>query len=377
LKFIQDYCLSDVRNAVFGGVLTKDGSEGGYSYSGNLTNYVTGIHNVTYAESPLDLGGEDDYDLSPDGTRGAFLTKDVNLPLANYTSSQVYLVPFAGTADDAVPINPRGSATYPETQGASANPRFSPDSTKIAWTQMNGIYYESDRSMLYTAGVDGGPSFNVTRLAGEWDRSPSVPLWSQDGETIFVDAADLGRVRLFTVPITAGNDYKPENITDEGAVAAFHLLPDGKILVSDSKIWTSRDIYTVSADGSETRYLFQANKVDEELAGLGPEDVSEFYYSTNTSEIKQQAWVIYPEGFDETQKYPLAYIIHGGPQGAHANSWSTRWNFKVWADQGYVSIFTLCPRGCFLFNKNDMEGGYQRGLKEGDECLGCNADKKT
>lgn len=297
---------------------------------------MTGIHNVTYAESPLDLNGADDYDLSPDGTKIAFLTKDVNLPLANFTSSQIYLVPFDGTAKDAVPINARGSTKYPDAQGASANPRFSPDSTKIAWTQQNGIYYESDRSILYTAKVDGD-SFDVTRLAGDWDRSPGLPLWSQDGETIFVDAPDLGRDRVFSVPVTAGDDFKPKNITDEGVVAAFYNLPEGKLLISDSKIWTSRDIYTVSTDGKDVKYLLQANKVDDALAGLGPEDVSEFYYSTNTSEIQQQAWVVYPEGFDKTKKYPLAYIIHGGPQGAHFNSWSTRWNFKVWADQGYVS----------------------------------------
>ncbi|CAI6086719.1 unnamed protein product [Clonostachys chloroleuca] len=330
-----DYWLSEVKQAVFGGALTKNGD--GYSYGGNLTNYVTGIHNVTYAESPLDLNGADDYDLSPDGTKIAFLTKDVNLPLANFTSSQIYLVPFDGTAKDAVPINARGSTKYPDAQGASANPRFSPDSTKIAWTQQNGIYYESDRSILYTAKVDGD-SFDVTRLAGDWDRSPGLPLWSQDGETIFVDAPDLGRDRVFSVPVTAGDDFKPKNITDEGVVAAFYNLPEGKLLISDSKIWTSRDIYTVSTDGKDVKYLLQANKVDDALAGLGPEDVSEFYYSTNTSEIQQQAWVVYPEGFDKTKKYPLAYIIHGGPQGAHFNSWSTRWNFKVWADQGYVVI---------------------------------------
>lgn len=297
---------------------------------------MTGIHNVTYAESPLDLNGADDYDLSPDGTKVAFLTKDINLPLANYTSSQIYLVPFAGTSKDAVPINARGKTKYPETQGASANPRFSPDSSKIAWTQMNGIYYESDRSILYTAKTDK-KDFSVRRLAGKWDRSPASPLWSENGKTIFVDAADLGRSRIFPIPVDAGDSYKPKNITNEGVVAAFHLLPKDKLLISDSKIWTSRDYYTVSTDGKKSNTLFQANKVDKALEGLSSKDVSEFYYSTNTTSIKQQAWVIYPKNFDKSKKYPLAYIIHGGPQGAHSNSWSTRWNFKVWADQGYVS----------------------------------------
>jgi dipeptidyl aminopeptidase/acylaminoacyl peptidase len=331
---------------VFGGALTKGGngtSNGtSFSFGGSLTNYVTGIHNVSHAESPLDLNGADDYDISPDGSKVAFLTKDVNLPLANFTSSQIYLVPFDGSASDAVPINARGSTDYPDAQGASANPRFSPDSTKIAWTQMNGIYYESDRSILYTATVDDGDAFDVTRLAGDWDRSPTVPLWSEDGETIFVDAADLGRSRIFPVPVDADDDFKPENITDEGVPTGFYRLPEGKLLVTSTKIWSSGDIEIVSTDGGDVESLYRANEVDEALAGLGPEDVSEFYYATNTSEIEQQAWVIYPEDFDSSKKYPLAYIIHGGPQGAHYNSWSTRWNFKVWADQGYVSTSLPC-----------------------------------
>ena len=54
--------------------------------------------------------------------------------------------------------------------------------------------------------------------------------------------------------------------------------------------------------------------------------------------MEQQAWVVYPEGFDEAKTYPLAFIVHGGPQVTQSNAWSTRWNLKVWADQGYVVV---------------------------------------
>ncbi|TLD31353.1 hypothetical protein PspLS_01728 [Pyricularia sp. CBS 133598] len=335
-----DYWLTPQKNAVFGGVLKSGNS--GYSLSGNLTNYVTGICDVVCAESPYDLNGASDYELSPDGSKVAFMTKDIGLPLANTTSTQIYLVPFTGTAKDAVPINPRSSsAKYPEAQGASASPFFSPDSSKIAYVQMNGINYESDRSILYVADANGDKEkgFNITRLAGDWDRAAGSAKWSHDGETIFADAADLGRSRVFAVPLTAGDSYVPKNITDEGSVAGFYPLPDGSVLVSDSKIWSSRDIHTVSGEAKgSTKVYFQANKADSELAGLTAADVSEFYYSSNTTENKQQAWVIRPTGFDSTKKYPLAFITHGGPQGAHSNTWSTRWNFKVWADQGYVVV---------------------------------------
>lgn len=292
---------------------------------------------MTCAESPLDNSGSGDYAISPDGTKVAFLTKDIDLPIANYTSSQIYFVPFSGSAADAVPINPRGGTAYPEAQGASGGPVFSPGSDKIVFVQQNGIYYESDRSIVYVADADP-TDFNVTRLAGNWDRSADSPIWSRDGQTLIVAAPDLGRTRAFTIPLTAGDGCAPKNITDEGSLAGYHVISDDKILISDSKIWSSRDIYSVSLAGEVDKIFFQANLVDAELAGLSSADVSEFYYQSNTTEIQQQAWVVYPSGFDPSKKYPLAFITHGGPQGAHANSWSTRWNFKVWADQGYVVV---------------------------------------
>jgi dipeptidyl aminopeptidase/acylaminoacyl peptidase len=118
--------------------------------------------------------------------------------------------------------------------------------------------------------------------------------------------------------------------------AGFHVLPSGNILVSDAKIWSSRDIYVISANGSVVSDLFHANEVDAELQGITPADVSEFYTQGDKAEI--QSWIVYPADFSPNKTYPLALLVHGGPQGGHYNTWSTRWNFKVWADQGYVVI---------------------------------------
>lgn len=339
-----DTYLTAQRNAVFGGVLKRSTSSnsnsshspGSYSLAGELTNYVTGKHNATYAESPVQpFGGSGDYDISPDGSQVIFLTKNIDLPLANFTSSQIYWVPFSGSVNDSVPINPIGAT--PGVEGASASPTFSKDGSKIAYFQMNGIYYESDRNIIYVANADP-TNWEITSVAGDWDRSPDVLAWSNNGKTLYVAAPDLGRERVFPVPVDAAADYKPKNITNEGVPAGMQVLPNNQILVSDSKIWSSRDIYTVSSDGSTTKVYFQSNLVDPALSGLSPQDVSEFYFSSNSTEIDLQSWIIYPANFSEQKTYPLAFLIHGGPQGGFYNSWSTRWNYKVWADQGYVVI---------------------------------------
>ncbi|KAL8993485.1 MAG: hypothetical protein Q9188_007320 [Gyalolechia gomerana] len=339
-----DTYLTPQRNAVFGGVLARSNGSSSYnssssmSYSlrGQLTNYVTGKCNATCAESPVQpFGGSGDYDLSPDGSQVVFLTKNIDLPLANFTSSQIYWVPFSGSVNESVPINPIGAT--PGAEGASGSPTFSKDGSKIAYFQMNGIYYESDRNIIYVANADP-TNFNITSLARDWDRSPDVLVWSNDGNSLYVAAPDLGRERVFPVPMNAAASYKPTNITDEGVPAGMQVLPNNELLISDSKIWSSRDIYTVTPDGNSTRPLFQANLVDAALSGLGPNDVSEFYFSSNSTDTQLQSWIIYPTNFSSSERYPLAFLVHGGPQGGWYNSWSTRWNFKVWADQGYVVI---------------------------------------
>jgi len=300
-----------------------------------MTNLIGNLSNVTRAETPVQpFGGPEDYDISADGSTVAFLTKNIDLPLANYTSSQIYLVPFeGGFAPQA--INAIGGAATPENaQGASAVPTFSPDSRSIAYLQMDGISYESDKNKIYVASTDRS-SINV--LAEDWDTTPGQLHWSKDGNSVFVGAPDLGNQRIFEIPLNASSSYSPSNITDQGVVADFAILPSGNILVSDSKIWSSRDIYIISPrTGELVADLLRANQVDEALSGLSPADVSEFYFQGNFTQV--QSWIIYPSNFDASQSYPLAFIVHGGPQGGHYNSWSNRWNFKVWADQGYVVI---------------------------------------
>lgn len=203
---------------------------------------------------------------------------------------------------------------------------------------MDGENYESDKNKIYIASLEDANS--ITQLADNWDRSPSQLRWAPDGESIFVAASDVGYERLFSMPTNADEGYTPTNYSDPGAVATFYVLPDSSALVSASSIWSSRDFYISTPEDST--WLFTSNTTDPELAGLGPEDVSDFWYEGNFTTI--HGWIVYPEGFDNTSTYPLAFIVHGGPQSAFLNSWSTRWNLKVWADQGYV-VVAINPTG--------------------------------
>lgn len=341
-----DTWLTPQTYAVFGGVLSAS-SNGSYSFNGSMTNYVTGIKNVTTAETPVQpFGGSGDYDISPDGSQVIFLTKNVDLPLANYTSSVIYHVPFSGSSSDARPINSWANAPA-NAHGASAAPTFSHNGKYIGYLQMDGESYESDRAKVYIAN-NNPTNWNITPLAENWDRGPDNLAWDINDTSVVVATSDKARERLFVVPVTAGADYKPTNITDEGHVNAYHLMPNGNWLVTAAYIWSSANMYIVTPQGQVTNTLLQANKVDTALAGLGPEDVSEFYFQGNFTQV--QSFIVYPEGFDSSKKYPLAFLIHGGPQSPWFNSWSTRWNMKVWADQGYV-VIAPNPTGKYILNR--------------------------
>ncbi|KAF9885016.1 putative dipeptidyl-peptidase 5 [Aspergillus nanangensis] len=323
-----DTYLTTTFNAVFSGTLAKKGKS--YVSKGALKNLVSPVKN---AESPYPpFGGSSDYDISPNGKLVTFKSKAPDVPRANLTTAYIYLVPHDGSRT-AEPINGPDSPATPEgVQGDANNPVFSPGSDKIAYFQMADKSYESDRRVLYIHTIK---SQKTVAVAEDWDRSPDSVKWV-DAKNLIVGGEDKGRSRLFAVPVNAKKDFKPKKFTDGGVAGAYYLLPDKSVLVTGSTMWTSWNVYTASPKKNVIKTLASANKLDAGLAGLGPDDIDEFYYQGSATKI--QSWIIYPKGFDKSKKYPVLLFIHGGPQGSWADSWSTRWNPKVFADQGYVVI---------------------------------------
>ncbi|KAF2010213.1 hypothetical protein BU24DRAFT_400960 [Aaosphaeria arxii CBS 175.79] len=357
-----DHWLTKERYAVFAGTLQ---SKSKYSLADNsLRNILQGIeYTATRPETPIQpFGGSGDYDISPDGETYAFITKAPHLNKANYTASYVYVGPIDGSANATAFNGPDSEASKAGHKGASGSPTFSPDSKKLAYVQQDEDYYESDRWQLYVVDVknDGGKVSvsNLKEASKSWDRSVSAIKWAPDSKSIFVDGEDYGRVRAFNFPLSEKEDFQPKNLTGTTSITDFFVLPDSSLLVSASAAWTSRDFYTLSPKG-EQKVLFSATEKDEELSGLGPHTYSEFFYK-GAAGVELHALVVKPSNFKEGEKYPLAYVIHGGPQGANNNAWSTRWNYQVWADQGYV-VVAPNPTGSTGFGQkltDDIQGEW-------------------
>ncbi|KAH7066334.1 Alpha/Beta hydrolase protein [Paraphoma chrysanthemicola] len=333
-----NYYVAQERYSVFSGSLS--GGNGSYALGGQLKNLLSGLnYTITRPESPVQGSSSDpgDYDLSPDGSTVAFRTKAPELPKANYTASYIYVVPHDGS-QVAVPVNGPGTSAPETAKGASGYPTWSHDSKKLAYGQQDGIDYESDRYKLYVADINGLKS-EVHSVAEDWDSTPSGLAWSPDDADLWVTSELYAAVRLWLVPHNAAANFKPINFTGADTILSdFAVLPDGSAFVSAASSWSSRIFYK-QYPGQDKKILFTANEVDPELKGLGPKDVSNFWVKNDDGD-DIQTFIFYPTDFDPSKKYPLAFIIHGGPQSTQGDNWSVRWNLRLWADQGFVVTST-------------------------------------
>lgn len=116
------------------------------------------------------------------------------------------------------------------------------------------------------------------------------------------------------------------------------MLSSGDLIVSATSLVDNSKLYRLSqkSKSSYDHDLIFSGSRDGSAFGLSRKQVDDIWY--DGAEQKVHAWVFKPSDFDSSKKYPLAYLIHGGPQGAWGDSWSTRWNPAVFAEQGYVVV---------------------------------------
>lgn len=340
-----DTYVTPNRNAIWHAVLTKENGSakiGQNTYSlGGLTNVIKG----SGLESPIPpWGGSDSFDL---GTRGVcFVAKDPELNPAFNTKSNFYHVPIAyenGTPRYAAPIK----SSIVGFEGAATSPAFSKDGKKAVYLQMKENGYETDRNRVALLNIaEPDAVFQLTGNDDEkvsWDRSPSSVKFASDSKTLLLTAEEEGNVKLFKLDLP--EDLRdltesPKALTINGSVSNVEdLSPQTpKILVSassfvDNSYFAILDIQEQSpkpqlvSSGSRNGSIFQ----------LSQKQVSDVWFE-GAGDYKVHAWVIKPSNFDAGKKYPLAYLIHGGPQGSWEESWSTRWNPAVFAEQGYIVV---------------------------------------
>ena len=272
------------------------------------------------------FGGSEDFTVSPDGANLVFSAKDVGREEAWSTNFDLYAVKTDGSAAPVkLTRNPAWDAT----------PRFSPDGRTLAYTAMARPGYEADRFDLVLRDWATGAERKITVKADDsprGDRSAGDLAWTPDGKELLCTSDHLGQKALFSVDVATG---KARIVVGEGAVSAPQPFAGGKVLYAMNSLRGPNEFYTVGRDGKGIARVTRFNDPKLEQANLG---AAEQFTFTGAKGDKVYGYLVRPANFDPGKKYPVAFLIHGGPQGSFGNDFHYRWNPQAYAGAGYAAV---------------------------------------
>jgi dipeptidyl aminopeptidase/acylaminoacyl peptidase len=275
---------------------------------------------------PFSLGGPDDYDISPDGSEVCYSMNADPVPAIS-TNADLYVVATAG--------GPSRKITF--TPGADSSPRYSPDGKYLAWRAQIKAGYESDRWRLEVLERATG---RITVLTDNVDRWVNSFTWSPDSASLFFTTNDRGRQAIQLMYVTGGSVRVAASGDSE--LDDMQLTRDGKTMVYTQQTGVSPvEIYRGSSSGGAPVALTHLN--DATLSGYQFSPLEEFWVNSADG-ARVHSFIVKPYGFREGQKYPVVFLIHGGPQGFWGHAWTYRWNSQIFAAAGYVVVMPN-PRG--------------------------------
>jgi dipeptidyl aminopeptidase/acylaminoacyl peptidase len=279
-----------------------------------------------YDAPPFSLGGMTDYAFSSDSKELAFVSNHDKVE-ATSTNADIWLVSVRGG-------NPKNITAA--NHGYDGSPRFSPDGRFIAYRSQATPGYESDRFRLMLYDRQTGASKSLSESLDSW---VDEFTFSPDSKWLYLAAEDRGLEPIYSVSVSGGPIRK---LVADGFNGDLNVTTDGRTLVfSRSSMTRPNEIFRANADGGAVTALTRTNE-----ALITPFNLKSAEEITWTGGMgtKVAGWIVKPANFNSRRRYPLAVLIHGGPQGAWADNWGYRWNPQVFANAGYV-VFMPNPRG--------------------------------
>ena len=266
------------------------------------------------------FGDENEFTFTPDGSGLVFSAREAGNSEPWSTNFDLY----------QVAVDAPGTLTNltDDNDAWDTGPVFSPDGRTLAYRAMARPGFEADKYEIFLRDVETG---QTRQIAGNWDRSADSLAWGPDGNTVYVIAGDVGQTRVFAIDARNGVVVP---MTGPGHVTAVQTTPSGIVFAQDS-LKTPSDLWFKTYMGREMpRQLTNANP---QFAGLSFGEPEQFSFEGWNDEIVH-GYVIKPANYVEGEKYPVAFLIHGGPQGSFGNNWSYRWNPETYAGAGYAVV---------------------------------------
>jgi dipeptidyl aminopeptidase/acylaminoacyl peptidase len=280
------------------------------------TGSVTDLTPVDHDVPAIATGGDGDVAVSPDGQVIAVALHGDSV-VADNTNVDVYL------------IGPAGASLRPITsnRGADNTPRFSPDGRWLAYLSMERAGFEADRQRLMLLRRNEGTteSRNAVDATAGWTLSVGSYTWCPNSRCLYAVVEERGRDNVYRIDVPS---FRRSVVVSGGLNTNVQVVPDGRTIAYLHQSNTEPPEVWVAG-----KPLSHQNDSAVATLDLPPLESFGFVGALGDSVF---GWLQKPPGFDAGRKYPLVYLIHGGPQGAWTDYWGSRWNYQLFAARGYV-----------------------------------------
>jgi len=280
-----------------------------------------------YDVPPFNIDAPEPIAFSPDSQELCF-TANTDKNEAMSTNGDLFTVAVSG-ADSPIRITSNPANDW--------GPTYSPDGKWIAYRAQTQPGYESDRWRLMLYERKNGKQINLTE---QFDHSVESLAWSADSKNIYFQVEEKAEKPIYSVPASPGKT--PQVVLGGAFNSDFDVSKDGDLLVfTRTTLTMPAEVFVATSDGSGIRQVTHDNGAL--LSQLELTAVEPFWFS-GTEGAQVEALLLRPPHFDETKKYPLLLLIHGGPQQMFGDAWSYRWNPQLMVAPGYV-VLMINARG--------------------------------
>ncbi|TMM45466.1 S9 family peptidase [Colwellia ponticola] len=275
-----------------------------------------------------DFAGISQVSLHPEATALAFSAKNSATKVAardhawttNFDIFEVNIV--AGqTSFDLINITQDNKAW-------DASPVYSDNGRFLAYKAMKTPGYEADKFTLHLRDNKTG---KTRAVASDWDRSISSLAFAPDNQSLYVIAQDLGQKSIFAITPEFDEVRKVYNVGSNGDLSSH----GNQLYFTRHTLNSPQDIFSIDNHGDKVKQLTNINQ--GKLSNIKFADYQQFNFKGWNDETVYGYW-LKPANFEAGKKYPIAFLVHGGPQGSFGNMFHYRWNAQLWAAQGYAVV---------------------------------------
>ena len=316
---------------------------------------------------PFSLGGGGGFAISPDSKELAF-TENLDEEPAISPNADIFTLDLPNPAAKPVKVS--------TADGGDFNPAYSPDGKYLAWRSQERAGYESDkfRLVLYDRAVK-----TTKDLLPKFENWVDEFAWATNSKVVFFASNSLGQSPIYGATVDPSPDDAPGTavyFTVYGELSGLHPLADGRTLIATRMdVRSPSEVFSIiSSPGKDalanevTRAsrmkpgesvipwsILLVTQLNEDLLAQLDLPKMESFCFTASDKTKLQGFLIRPPAFDPAKKYPVKFLIHGGPQGAWGDAWSYRWNAELFAANGYVVVM-INPRGSTGYGQAIVDG---------------------